>query len=366
MSSVLMSSTRRLGVAVVVVTGEHDLATATPLGDAISDRDPGRRRRRGRPRPRRVHRFGGAAGADRRPAAGRGDAGTGFAIAITDSTGHAVRTAAGADRARSQADARSGASRGRRSALAAVGRSRQPVSSRPIDVFAAGGWGMFCRYAADRLVPAFGLIRRVTRSGYTERGSGRAHMDRDPVTAPANAERRELHEPNDDGLDEIDLTDAASFPASDPPAWAAAATADLTRSQDRVERSDHRGKRFVGDSTEPDPPRAATGIIAARARPGCDRTGDGSRVAAARWGGGLEIRETRDRDPGFVNNGAWLRYSPSPRRRSRPAGAQARIAWRGSARALQTARPGRVPRDRMSTRVTSMARSTPSANRSRG
>jgi hypothetical protein len=26
---------------------------------------------------------------------------------------------------------------------------------------------------------------------------------------------------NDDGLDEDDLTDAASFPASDPPSWAA-------------------------------------------------------------------------------------------------------------------------------------------------
>ncbi len=27
-------------------------------------------------------------------------------------------------------------------------------------------------------------------------------------------------EPSDEGLDELDLTDAASFPASDPPAWA--------------------------------------------------------------------------------------------------------------------------------------------------
>ena len=29
-----------------------------------------------------------------------------------------------------------------------------------------------------------------------------------------------LTRPRDEGLDEIDLTDAASLPASDPPAWA--------------------------------------------------------------------------------------------------------------------------------------------------
>ena len=47
-------------------------------------------------------------------------------------------------------------------------------------------------------------------------------MDREPKVignrpAPSG---EELDEAADEGLDEIDLTDAASFPASDPPAWA--------------------------------------------------------------------------------------------------------------------------------------------------
>ncbi len=72
---------------------------------------------------------------------------------------------------------------------------------------------MVCRYAADRLVPAFGLIRRVTLR----------IVDRDPHVpkrAPRDADDADAPEPSDEGLDELDLTDAASFPASDPPAWA--------------------------------------------------------------------------------------------------------------------------------------------------
>ena len=74
-----------------------------------------------------------------------------------------------------------------------------------------GEWSRW--YAADRLVPAFGLIRRVTLR----------HMERDtnasksPSREPDDADAAE---PSDAGLDELDLTDAASFPASDPPAWA--------------------------------------------------------------------------------------------------------------------------------------------------
>ena len=72
---------------------------------------------------------------------------------------------------------------------------------------------MFRRYAADRLVPAFGLIRRVTLRT----------MDRTTHASkpePREADEGDAPEPSDEGLDELDLTDAASFPASDPPAWA--------------------------------------------------------------------------------------------------------------------------------------------------
>ena len=72
---------------------------------------------------------------------------------------------------------------------------------------------MFRRYAADRLVPAFGLIRRVTLRTM-ERTTHASKSE------PREADQGDAPEPSDEGLDELDLTDAASFPASDPPAWA--------------------------------------------------------------------------------------------------------------------------------------------------
>ena len=78
------------GVAIVVVTGEHDLATATPLGDAISSAIQAA--------PSVVVDLDHAEFIDsavlRVLIVGQQEAeatGTGFAIAITESTGHAVR-----------------------------------------------------------------------------------------------------------------------------------------------------------------------------------------------------------------------------------------------------------------------------------
>jgi hypothetical protein len=82
--------------------------------------------------------------------------------------------------------------------------------------------GMVCIYAADRPVPAFGLIRRVTRSRIDCTARKGVHVERDqPVVDPGDAKPDNPNEAeNDEGLDEDDLTDAASFPASDPPSWA--------------------------------------------------------------------------------------------------------------------------------------------------
>jgi anti-anti-sigma factor len=78
------------GVAVVVVTGEHDLSTATPLEDAITEAIGSA--------PAVVVDLDHAEFIDsavlRVMILGQRQAeetGTGFAIAITDSTGHAVR-----------------------------------------------------------------------------------------------------------------------------------------------------------------------------------------------------------------------------------------------------------------------------------